>query len=113
MIDLNGFSNITLHEVGLGEKEDLVPFYAPPEHNLGSGTFLSTHAAESAKPVGSFRVVVGDKWLKQRGISSIELIKIDVEGYEKPVRTGLSSTPRQDRPVVVVEVSPPPSNKVS
>lgn len=112
MIQLNGFSNIALHEVGLGENEDLVPFYAPPDHNMGSGTFLPTHAQDRAKPVGSFRVVVGDKWLKQSGVSSIEIIKIDVEGYEKPVLTGLSATLAQDRPVVVVEVSRPPSGTI-
>jgi FkbM family methyltransferase len=112
MIQLNGFSNIVLHEVGLGEKEDLVPFYAPPDHNLGSGTFLPTHAQDRSKPVGSFRVVVGDEWLKQSGVSSIELIKIDVEGFEKPVLTGLSSTLAQNRPVVVVEVSRPPSGTI-
>jgi FkbM family methyltransferase len=112
MIELNGFSNITLHEVGLGEKEDMVPFYAPPENNQGSGSFLPGHVEDPAKPVGSFRVVVGDKWLKQIGVSSIELIKIDVEGYEKPVLTGLRSTLARDGPVVVVEVSRPPSGTI-
>ena len=112
MIDLNGFSNITLHEVGLGEKEDLVPFYAPPDDNLGSGTFLPTHAEDASKPAGSFRVVVGDKWLEQGGVTAVELIKIDVEGFEKPVLTGLRSTLTKHRPVVVVEVSRPPSGTV-
>ena len=112
MIQLNGFSNIDLHEVGLGEKEELVPYYAPPDHNQGSGTFLPTHAEDGAKAVHSFRVVVGDQWLKQSGVSSIELVKIDVEGFEKPVLTGLSSTLAQYRPVVVVEVSQPPSGTI-
>ena len=79
---------------------------------LGSGTFLPIHSEDSAKPVGRFRVVVGDKWLQQSGVSSIELIKIDVEGYEKPVLTGLSSILARDRPVVVVELSRPPSGTI-
>jgi FkbM family methyltransferase len=112
MVQLNGFSNIVLHEVGLADNEEVLPFYAPPEDNQGSGTFLPTHAEKGAQPVGSFRVVVGDKWLKETGVSAIELIKIDVEGYEKPVLKGLSATLAQNRPVLVVEVSQPPSGTI-
>jgi len=116
MIQLNGFSNIILHEVGLGKEEAFVPFFAPPDENLGGGTFLAEHANAYAKgpvkPTTNFRVVVGDKWLEQSQVSSIELIKIDVEGYEQYVLIGLSSTLARDRPVVVVEVSPPPSGTI-
>jgi FkbM family methyltransferase len=116
MIELNGFSNIVLHEVGLGKEVALVPFFVPPSENLGGGTFLTEHATHYAqgpiKPTASFRVVVGDKWLDQFQVSSIELIKIDVEGYEEFVLAGLSLTLAKNRPVVVVEVSRPPSGTI-
>jgi len=116
MIQLNGFSNIVLHEVGLGKAEALVAFYAPPDENMGGGTFLAEHANSFAKgPVKStqsFRVVVGDKWLEQSRVTSVELIKIDVEGYEEYVLAGLASVLARDRPVAVVEVSTPPSGTI-
>jgi FkbM family methyltransferase len=112
MIELNEFSNIELHEVGLGDKEAQVPFYAPADDNIGGGSFLAGRADERVKPIGTFRVVVGDQWLDQLNVSSIELIKIDVEGYEGLVLAGLASTLRRNRPVVVVEVSPPAKGTV-
>jgi len=117
MIQRNGFSNIILHEVGLGNEEASVPFFAPPDDNLGGGTFLAEHANACAngrvRPATNFRVVVGDKLLEQNQVSSIELVKIDVEGYEEYALIGLSSTLARDRPVVVVEVSPPPSGTIA
>src|SRR5262249_8282493 len=63
MIELNGFSNIVLHEVGLGTEDASVPFFIPPSQNMGGGTFLAehakAHASASVKPSGSFRVVNG------------------------------------------------------
>jgi hypothetical protein len=61
LIRLNGFTNIHLHEVGLGAKHAVVPFFAPPDKNSGSGTFLEAHKQGADKPVGSFRVVTGDE----------------------------------------------------
>jgi FkbM family methyltransferase len=107
MIQLNGFTNIELHEVGLGDKESLVPFLAPEGGNMGNGSFFEARGREASGPKASFRVVPGDKWLEPLGVTSIELVKIDVEGYEGPVLAGLTSTLTRNRPVVVVEVSPP------
>jgi FkbM family methyltransferase len=112
MIELNGFSNVLLHEVGLGKEDASVPFFTPPSENMGGGTFLAEHAkaqaSASVEPSERFRVVEGDKWLEQRQVSDVELIKIDVEGYEEFVLAGLSATLAKHRPVVVVEVSRPP-----
>jgi hypothetical protein len=79
---------------------------------MGGGRFLSPGDRGGAKSTGEFRVVVGDKLLEQSGISHVELIKIDVEGYEQHVLAGLSATLRRDRPVVVVEVGQPPFGSI-
>jgi hypothetical protein len=39
MIALNGFSNIHLHEVGLGHKDSLLPFQPPGGQNMGQGSY--------------------------------------------------------------------------
>jgi FkbM family methyltransferase len=112
MIELNHFQNIHLHEVGLGDQETSVPFHAPEDANMGGGRFLSQEDRGRAGSTGEYRIVVGDKRLEQSGISHVELIKIDVEGYEQHVLAGLSSTLRRDRPVVVVEVGQPPFGSI-
>jgi FkbM family methyltransferase len=108
LINLNEFTNIQLHEVGLGEHEASVPFRAPDEANMGGGRFLTQAEPGSAGSTGALRIVVGDKWLEQSGVSRVELVKIDVEGYEEHVLAGLATTLRRDHPVVVLEVARPP-----
>ena len=113
LINLNQFTNISLHRVGLGDKDATVPFFAPPEKNIGSGTFLSDHRQGADKPVGEFRVVTGDAWLEPLQLPSLDLIKIDVEGFEKYVLQGLAKSLKQYRPVLVNEVSYPPIGKIA
>jgi FkbM family methyltransferase len=108
LIELNRFNNIHLHEVGLGDRETMVPFHAPGDANQGGGRFLPPAERGATGSNQEFRVVVGDRWLEQRGVSHVELIKIDVEGYEQHVLAGLSAILARERPVVVLEVGQPP-----
>jgi len=55
------------------------------------------------------RIVVGDDYLKKQSINKVDLIKIDIEGFEKPALKGLASTLQQNRPVIVMEISIRPS----
>jgi FkbM family methyltransferase len=112
MIELNGFTNIRLHEVGLGAAEALVPFFAPDRKNQGLGTFRSERAVGPGKTSGSFKVVAGDAFLGPLNLASVDLIKVDVEGYEEPVLKGLSATLRRHRPVMVLEVTRPPEGTI-
>lgn len=113
LVGLNGFTNVRLHEVGLGETDATVPFYAPPEKNLGSGTFLPEHKDGAGRSAGSFRVVVGDDWLAPLALGSVDVIKVDVEGFEKNVLRGLTKTLARHRPVLVIEVTHPPRGTIA
>jgi FkbM family methyltransferase len=111
-VEFNGFTNIRLHEVGLGEKEATIPFYAPENTNIGTGTFLRDHEQGEDRTVGSFRVVAGDEWLGPLGLKSVAVVKVDVEGYEKQVLLGLAKTLKAQRPVLVIEVTHPPRGSI-
>jgi FkbM family methyltransferase len=113
LIDLNKFTNIRLHRVGLGATDATVPFFAPPDKNIGSGTFLSDKRQGSGNPAGNFRVVNGDDWLEPLRSPSLDLIKIDVEGFEKYVLQGLAKSLGRYRPVLVIEVSDPPGGTIA
>jgi FkbM family methyltransferase len=103
-IKLNRISNIVIHPVGLGDKSEILRFYEPPGTNLGAGTFVSDWKKDGG-PSQEFRIVRGDDELSNSGVRPVDLIKIDVEGFEKPVLHGLAATLRRDRPVVVFELS--------
>jgi FkbM family methyltransferase len=113
MIELNEFSNIHLHQVGLGDKDSLVPFHAAQGDNMGGGRFLTTRSQGKDKPTDAFHVVVGDEFLENLKVQSIEIIKIDVEGFEEHVLAGLASTLKRDWRVVVAEVARPPFGSIA
>jgi len=100
---LNHITNVTLHEVALGEKDETLPFYAAPETNLGAASFQAHHKADN-QLLGMLQVRRGDDVL--RDVANISIIKIDVEGFEKQVLSGLKETLSKHRPLLIVELTP-------
>lgn len=102
----NGLSNVVLHPVALGEGDEELPFYAPGGRNIGIGTFRADAAADADKRAfGPLPVVQGDGYFRRVGVSRIDLVKMDIEGFEVSALHGLQQTFRASRPVVVMEYS--------
>jgi FkbM family methyltransferase len=104
-IERNKLTNIIVHPVGLGEKNNLLDYYAPLGSNTGSGSFDETHSTDRNRLLGKLEIVNGDEYFEANGICNISLIKIDVEGWEKFVLLGLRGTLARLRPPVFLEVS--------
>jgi len=104
-IELNGISNIQLHKVGLSNQQEELDFYAPTGRNQGIGSFDAGTVSKGNKNLGKLALVRGDDYLAQNNLKDIALLKIDVEGFEKNVVTGLKDTLERSRPVIVVEVT--------
>jgi FkbM family methyltransferase len=98
---INGIRNVTVYPVGLGAKPDKIPFFQPPDVNLAMGSFHSDYSRNNV-PYKELDIVTGDEALK--GVH-VDLIKIDVEGFEKEVLQGLRRTLETHRPIVLFEVS--------
>lgn len=106
-IDRNDLANVTIHPIGLGAVAEKLEFFDPPDDNNGVGSFVRSFQGRS--PSKSYlEIVVGDDYLAEHSIDSIDMLKIDVEGYEKNVLKGLQKTLAKDRPVVIVEVTVKP-----
>lgn len=103
-IELNKLTNITVHEVGLGIENELIPFYPPTSANLGIGSFINTDAGSPIQQA-KLQVVRGDDYFPRHLKGKIDMIKIDVEGFEKNVIAGCRETLHRNRPVMVVELS--------
>ena len=104
MVAINDIANIHIHAVGLGAQDAIIPFFEPPVNNPGAGSFLEDWADEAGKSI-DLRIVEGDPYFDRIGIKGVDLIKIDIEGYEKQAIQGLSRTLSRDKPVVVMELN--------
>jgi FkbM family methyltransferase len=103
MVAINRIKNIYIHPVGLGNKNGQLPFYEPPESNLGAGSFIKRE--DTIDKNFTMPLVIGDEWLEKKGASHVDIIKCDIEGYEKNAFLGLKQTLSSNRPIVVMELN--------
>lgn len=104
-IQINYLNNVSVHPVGLGDESVSLPFYAPTGRNQGIGSFDSASQSKGNSNVGELALVIGDDYLEDNSITQVDLIKVDVEGFEKAVLTGLRRTLEKNRPIVVCEIT--------
>jgi FkbM family methyltransferase len=100
-VALNSFKNIDLVNIGLGEKMETVKLYEVNKNNPGMNRILKE---EEAYPFKLVMIEKLDDFLKREKIPTVELIKIDVEGFELSVLKGGEETIRRCRPVLFIEL---------
>lgn len=98
----NDIGNVHLHSFGLGDQTQEASYYAPTGDNHGIGSFIENHEA-SNKNAGVMSIVRGDEAIASLGLSRVDFMKIDVEGYEETVLRGLQETIQKFKPVIVME----------
>ncbi len=103
-IEINLLDNAVVHPIGLGATNEVLEFFEPPHDNQGTGSFVSEFEDRSSG-VTELRVVVGDQYLRAQRVERVDLVKIDVEGYEKSVLAGLVETLERQRPIIVMELT--------
>jgi FkbM family methyltransferase len=84
---------VDLHQVALAEKAGALRL-AADGINSGNAAVADTGEAVRARTLDSFR------------LKGVDLIKIDVEGFEVPAILGGEKTLKRDRPAVIVEQKP-------
>ena len=102
-IDLNKIDNITAEKIAVSNKNGYSSFF--PADNISS--FFEKHANainKNSQPV-KVRTTTLDRYVKDKKISKIDLIKIDVECAEMMVLEGAIRTlSKRDAPDLLVEV---------
>lgn len=106
-IALNGFKNVTVFPVAVGDqKRDAVPLYLPTGDNPGS---TSVHPVNSKLRVSSETTPMTtlDDLLPEgrSGSQQAMVVKMDVEGSEPAVLRGFSRTLASGKPIVMVELN--------
>ena len=101
-IKFNSICNIILHEIGLGEINEELPFTQPTNCNLGTCSFNNTTTELSTLIL---LIRKGDEFLTSLNLERIDFIKMDLEGFEPQALKGLKETLKAFRLIVFFEWS--------
>lgn len=97
-VELNELANVKTHNIGISDQPgELV--LSVPTVNSGEATFAGTPFKDATSFVSAVETLDSQPFETR-----IDLIKIDVEGFELRVLRGASAIIRRDRPIVVTEV---------
>lgn len=100
-LELNDNSNVFVENVGLGSKNGKVSLIVDTESNRGGNRIgIPTQGKESHE----IDICVLDEWVASKGVRKIDLVKIDVEGYEMEVLKGASNVLSRYRPILFIEL---------
>ncbi len=100
-VQLNGFQNVELFPVALGDADGVARFGLPDRANSGSFTLLNDRAWKKSVyevPIRRLDDIAGDR--------QVDVIKMDVEGAEGLALRGMLQTLRRCRPVLLMEYTP-------
>lgn len=99
-VQLNGFTNLFVHEMALGAEDDEVELVAPAG-NSGAASLIARPWGRADVSYGRVKVRAGGDYLREVLRSPIAVIKIDVEGMEGPVLESIRPLLRKSPPRVV------------
>lgn len=102
----NSLSNTTFFAFGLGNEDRSREFYFDSSSvNNATGSFIKGHDP-AGKSVGELQIRIGDDVADSLQLDRLDLVKIDVEGFEGSVISGLVRTLERHSPFVMFEVTP-------
>ena len=97
----NNFTNIHLSKCGLGESMGKFLLHVPSPQNRGGNRIINEKTEGETNVI---EVITLDDFVRQKQINKIDLIKIDVEGYELKILKGGESTLKKFKPTLFIEI---------
>lgn len=102
---LNELKNIECIASAVGEIDGVADFY----HVAGDMPCSSSLSFDFMQTAGDVRsstvpVITLDRFVRENGLSRVDLVKIDTESTEPQVLRGMIETLRRDRPAILCEV---------
>lgn len=103
---LNKVKNTTIIKKGLGDQERRSKLFKVNDDNAGMNRIFDNANDQliNGLPCEEIEVIKLDDFVKERELSAIDLIKIDVEGYELKVLKGAATTIGKYRPTMFIEI---------
>ena len=104
-VELNALSNVSVFDCALGESSDVLQLRVPRKDSVeGSNPGLaSLMALDTPHDCVDVTVRRFDDVADELAIQRLDLIKIDVQGYEQQVLEGMDASLRRFRPAVIFE----------
>lgn len=100
----NSVHNVTLIEVALADQPGIASFDTQALSTTGK---LAESVTSPGSTLTEVKVTTLDRMVAEQGISSVSLIKVDVEGAESRVLVGATDTLARLRPRLIVELHNP------
>jgi len=100
-INLNGFSNVSVIKIGLGGKKEILKFIVP-KHSSSKGTASGKkqeqYLGNSDIQIYQIEIDTMDNQIAVNNLPKPDFVKIDVEGLEIGVLSGMFQTIHNHRP---------------
>jgi len=103
-IALNSFANVEVFNLGVSDQKATVKLYRVDPNNLGMNRILSESEAEQFQDFTTIETDTIDHVIEENDIAKIDLVKIDIEGYEMHALRGARRTLEAFRPTLFIEV---------
>lgn len=106
---INPGFQIVANNCAVGEKEEFAKISVTNLGNIGWNTMVRNFMEDGTiREVLEVPVIRLDRYIKEKALRNISLIKIDVEGFEFPVLKGLSGyfENSTERPYIICEIAP-------
>lgn len=103
-VTLNDPGNVTLVNKGIGQHVDTARLYQVVETNSGMNRILADADLVRSTPFVDVHLSPLEPVLEGAGVPHVDVIKIDVEGFEMEVLLGARAVIERDRPVLFIEL---------
>lgn len=101
---LNNIANLELVNVGIGAEEAKFRLHQVVASNSGMNRIITNAEVDPSLPFVEITVVPLSKALQGTAIRKVDLLKIDVEGFEDAVLQGSADIIQRDRPALFIEL---------
>jgi FkbM family methyltransferase len=102
-ISLNDFRNVEVFKLGVSDTRASQRLYRVDAHNLGMNRILNDDEAVSFEDFTVIQTDTIDNVVSKKGLAKVDLIKIDIEGFEMHALRGAKNVLQEFRPALFIE----------
>lgn len=103
-LELNEIANVSCLQIGLGDQDGQFALYDVVETNPGMKRILPDQIVNEDYSSEQIQMTTVDSVVRNMGIHRVDLIKIDIEGFEEKALLGSRVTLKKMRPILFVEL---------
>ena len=103
-VDMNAPGNVTFVNKGVGQHVDTARLYQVVETNSGMNRILSDTGSAASLPFVEVHLSPLEPMLEAAGVPHVDVIKVDVEGFEMEVLLGARAVIERDHPTLFIEL---------